>query len=86
MFREWSALFSPIGFRHLVFCAMAAPQDMDTDNPPRVPGSLGIPYSPEWKVTFDAAERRLSFLTNCRSNTFPTEDMERQLQELVASL
>lgn len=78
-FTDWSALFSPGGFRHLGFTTIIALGDRENAN---VDSSLGSARPSGWGVTFDA-ENRVLRICNADQAGFPRLQMEDQLRDIV---
>jgi hypothetical protein len=83
LFRDWSALFSPGGYRHLCFMAWCLPEY--DDKHARAAGGLGhgtYESARDWSVTFEEATRTLSIIPKyMASGDFPREDMTAKLTE-----
>ena len=80
MIREWSALFSPGGFRHLVFAGMALPERTADRH---INAGWGMPQHREWSVKFEDDSRTLKISCDSRSSSFPRDRMESQMRELA---
>lgn len=76
MFREWSALFSPAGFRHLFFAAIVVAEE--TDPPVKAAEGLGSPKHRKYAVTFDKATRTLRF--DNAQGPFPADQMSAEFE------
>jgi hypothetical protein len=71
-FAEWSALFSPGGFRHLMFLAMILAAEINGQD---ISGSLGSAYGMDWKVAMDESERTLRIDNPNGPRDFPEAEM-----------
>jgi hypothetical protein len=82
LFRDWSALFSPGGYRHLCFMAWTLPER--EKGHAKANYGLGhgtISSATAWTVDFEQSTRTLSMIPKYTGNDFPMDDMTRQLAE-----
>ena len=85
-FTNWSAMFSPGGFRHLCFAAEILTGDK---NGWKVSSSLGRAMSAEkWDVRWDSDKRALLIGENHNDmrGPFPEEEMTTKLREIMAEI
>jgi hypothetical protein len=80
-FAEWSALFSPGGYRHLVFTAQTiaaegSQQDMNT-------GYGSNPGAVDWGITLDEETRVMTIHHPWTPNDFPAASMTEQFLEFI---
>lgn len=75
-FTEWSALFSPGGFRILMFTALCLHGD---EVGRQATGSLGYPMGSKWEVDFDESNRTLYIGTPNGASSFPADKMTAEL-------
>ena len=79
--RDWSALFSPGGWRLLTFMAIALPGERDNK---RVSRSLGSPQGAHgWDLDFDPETRVLKVMCQSMASTFPAEEMTEKLAQVA---
>jgi hypothetical protein len=79
-FAQWSALFSPGAFRHLMFLAKIIGADeagQDADH------GLGSPIGLDWKVTLDEITSTLSIRNPTAPSSFPEAAMSEEFIKLV---
>ena len=77
--RSWGAIFSPGGFRRLIFLARI----MACEANGKVASSgFGGSFGPEWGVDFDPKTRTMTVRCAASTARFPREEMDRQLGEL----
>ena len=77
--RSWSALLSPGGFRHLVFCARILGCEQAG-----VPASsgMGASFGPAWDLNWDAKSRKLTVKCAAETQRFPAESMDAMLAQI----
>jgi hypothetical protein len=76
--KSWGAIFSPAGFRMLVFTARGIMAEHHGHNA----GGMGGSFGPAFGVEFDPTERRMT-VRCAATGRFNTEHMDRQLAELA---
>lgn len=77
--KTWGALFSPGGFRHLVFAArVLACERLGIQGKP----GFGASFGPEWDLSFDPKQRRLIVKCAAMTSRFPVEEMDRKLAQI----
>jgi len=77
---DWSALFSPGGFRHLNWCSrFVAAEKLGQ----RIDTGMGNPISRSWSVSFDEESRVMTIECDPNSNSFPLEEMRKQFREAL---
>lgn len=79
-FSEWSALFSPGGFRMLFFTALALAGDKSGR---KVNGSLGIPRAHKFDAQYETDTATLTISTNGSAGKFPLEEMSNKVREAL---
>lgn len=79
MAHDWSAIFSPGGFRHFMFLSLMMGGRQDGR---KLTSGLGAPAGNAWKVDWDAKLRRIHIGVNCHDSNFPAEDMTAQFEKL----
>lgn len=79
-FAEWSALFSPGGFRHLMFLAMILAAD---DSGQDIEWHLGIPFGLDWSISLEEQTRTLTLDNPKSPASFPEATMTEQFISLI---
>jgi hypothetical protein len=79
---DWSILWSPAGFRHLMFLAKCLPDFRESVE--SVSTGLGLPQNPGWGVEWAGDTRTLRFTVG--EGRFPAHDMTAKLTELQTAL
>jgi hypothetical protein len=75
-FSQWSAMFSPGGFRMLGFAALGLHA---TEAGERCEDGLGYPYGTEFDAEFDAKSRTLHIHTPAHADAFPIDAMTEKI-------
>jgi hypothetical protein len=81
-FKAWSAILSPGGFRHLIFCSRL----MNADHNGRQIMGMGGSYGQKWGVEYDPKTRTMTVRCRASSSRFPTDEMNRQLGDALAQI
>lgn len=77
--RSWSALLSPGGFRHLVFCArMLGCEQAGVQCSP----GMGASFGPTWDLNWDRKQRKLTVKCAATTGRFPADEMDRKLAQI----
>lgn len=76
---DWSAIFSPGGYRHLMFLAYMLPGEDKSLNMTPTAG-LGGTLQSAWDIKWDPKEREIRFVVNQRGDTFPAEEMTKRFE------
>lgn len=80
-FANWSAMFSPGGFRHLGFTALSDHADR---NGHKIASSLGMPDAyGKWDVAYDADRNIIVFGNSNRETEFPEFEMTEKLRSVL---
>lgn len=83
-FRDFSAMFSPGGYRHLMFLSYLMTAEANGYKPNRS-FSRSLTDDHKWGMNWDADTRTLEFQCHRRASSyevFPSDDMTRQFQTL----
>lgn len=74
---DWSALFSPGGYRHFMFATMMLPAEETELN---VAEGLGHTLAGAWDIKWHPRERVIEITNDSRGYTFPAEDMTKRFE------
>ena len=75
---DWSALFSPGGFRHFTFLMILQVGEVE----PNVTTSSGMgrAHDPEWGINWEPRERVIEVTCSADSNNFPAQEMTERFE------
>lgn len=78
---DWSALFSPGGYRHFMFLAYMWPQEIHKDL--KVVRGMGHTIPSKWDIQWDEKERAITIEIDSRTKVFPLADMTKKFEGLT---
>jgi hypothetical protein len=79
-FSRWSVMFSPGGFRGLMFLAKVIGAD---HHKAVINSNFGIPIGNSWDLQFDPETRKLRVLCNRAATDFPASEMTEKLRTIL---
>lgn len=80
-FTQWSALFSPGGFRHLGILSMQLASDKLGED---CTGFHGYPVKDEWGIEFDSDQRTMKVQCSSGSSQFPEAMMTERFTQIMS--